>query len=69
MGKMVLPCPLQEATQLTRFLVKSRDERMNANAEAAWGAELVRRMAEIRSGKDIGEPAGKVFAERRKQDR
>jgi putative addiction module component (TIGR02574 family) len=57
----------QERAELAHFLIHSLDEGVDADAEAAWDAELARRMAEIRSGKAVGEPADKVFAELRKK--
>ena len=56
---------IQERAELAHFLIHSLDE--GVDAEAAWEAELVRRMDEIRSGKAIGEPADKVFTELRKK--
>jgi putative addiction module component (TIGR02574 family) len=58
---------MQERAELAHFLIHSLDEGVDADAEAAWDAELVRRMEEIRSGKTVGEPADKVFAELRKK--
>jgi putative addiction module component (TIGR02574 family) len=57
----------QERAELAHFLIHSLDEGVDADAEAAWDAELARRMKEIRSGKAVGEPADKVFAELRKK--
>jgi putative addiction module component (TIGR02574 family) len=57
----------QERAELAHFLIHSLDEGVDADAEAAWDAELTRRMKEIRSGKAVGEPADKVFAELRKK--
>jgi putative addiction module component (TIGR02574 family) len=58
---------MQERAELAHFLIHSLDAGVDADAEAAWDAELVRRMEEIRSGKAVGEPADKVFAELRKK--
>jgi putative addiction module component (TIGR02574 family) len=58
---------MRERAELAHFLIHSLDEGVDADAEAAWDAELVRRMEEIRSGKTVGEPADKVFAELRKK--
>ena len=58
---------MQERAELAHFLIHSLDEGVDADAEAAWDVELVRRMEEIRSGKTVGEPADKVFAELRKK--
>lgn len=56
---------LQERAELASFLILSLDEEVDAEAEAAWDAELAQRMEEIKSGKAVGEPADKVFAELR----
>jgi putative addiction module component (TIGR02574 family) len=56
---------LQERAELAHFLIRSLDEEVDADAEAAWEAELAQRMDEIKSGKAVGEPADKVFAELR----
>jgi putative addiction module component (TIGR02574 family) len=58
---------MPERAELAHFLIHSLDEGIDADAEAAWDVELVRRMEEIRSGKTVGEPADKVFAELRKK--
>lgn len=42
-------------------------EELGTDAEAAWDAELERRMEEIGSGKALGEPADKVFTELREK--
>ena len=58
---------IQERAELAHFLIHSLDEGVDADAEAAWDAELARRMEDIRSGKAVGEPADKVFAELREK--
>ena len=58
---------LQERAELAHFLIHSLDEEVNADAEAAWDAELAQRLDEIKSGKAVGEPADKVFAEIREK--
>jgi putative addiction module component (TIGR02574 family) len=58
---------MQEQAELAHFLIYSLDEAVDADAEAAWEAELARRMAEIRSGNAVGESADKVFVELRKK--
>lgn len=58
---------LQERAELAYFLIRSLDEEVNADAEAAWDAELAQRLEEIKSGKAVGEPADKVFAEIREK--
>jgi putative addiction module component (TIGR02574 family) len=58
---------LPERAELAHFLISSLEEEVDADAEAAWEAELAQRMAEIKSGKAVGEPADKVFAELREK--
>jgi len=58
---------LQERAELASFLIHSLDEEVDADAEAAWDTELAQRMEEIKSGKAMGEPADKVFAELREK--
>ncbi len=53
----------QERAELAYFLIHSLDEEINADAEAVWDAELAQRLEDIKSGKAVGEPADKVFAE------
>jgi putative addiction module component (TIGR02574 family) len=59
--------PAQDRAELAHFLLDSLEEEADPDVEAAWDAELVRREAEIRSGKATGEPADKVFGELRKK--
>ncbi len=58
---------LPERAELAYFLIHSLDEEVDADAEAALDAELAQRMEEIKSGKTVGEPADKVFAELREK--
>jgi putative addiction module component (TIGR02574 family) len=58
---------MQERAELAHFLIHSLDEDVDADAEAAWDAELARRMGEIRNGTAVGELADIVFAELRKK--
>jgi putative addiction module component (TIGR02574 family) len=58
---------LQERAELAYFLVYSLDEEVDEDAEAAWDAELEQRMGEIKSGKEMGEPADRVFTELREK--
>jgi putative addiction module component (TIGR02574 family) len=53
----------RDRAELAHFLIHSLDEEADPDAEAAWDAELARRMAEIQSGQAVGEPAEQVFAE------
>jgi len=54
-----------ERAELAHYLIQSLDSGTDADAEAAWDAELARRAEEIRSGRASGEPAEKVFSELR----
>jgi putative addiction module component (TIGR02574 family) len=56
-----------ERAELAHFLICSLDADVDADAEAAWDAELAERMENIKSGKAVGEPAHKVFAELREK--
>ena len=56
-----------ERAEIAHFLICSLDEGGDADAEAAWDAELARRMEDIKTGKAKGEPAHKVFAELREK--
>lgn len=58
---------LPERAELAYFLIHSLDEEVDADAEAALDAELAQRMEEIKTGKTVGEPADKVFAELREK--
>jgi putative addiction module component (TIGR02574 family) len=60
---------VQDRAELVDFLIRSLDEGVDEDAEAAWDAELDRRMAEISSGQAVGEPAAKVFVELREKYR
>jgi putative addiction module component (TIGR02574 family) len=52
-----------ERAELARFLINSLDQEEDPGAEAAWEAELTRRVADIRSGKVSAKPATQVFEE------
>ena len=54
-----------ERADLARFLIQSLDSGSDKDAEAAWDAELERRAGEIKSGRESGEAADKVFSELR----
>jgi putative addiction module component (TIGR02574 family) len=56
--------PSHDRAELAGFLLDSLDP-ADADAEAAWGAELTRRVAEIRAGGLAGKPADQVFDELR----
>lgn len=57
---LILP-PEQRLT-LARQLLESVDLEPEPGAEAAWEAEIVRRIALLRSGESQAIPAGEVFA-------
>jgi putative addiction module component (TIGR02574 family) len=59
--------PEQDRAALASFLIDTLDTEMDIDADAAWEVELGRREEEIRSGKAVGEPAPKVFAELREK--
>ncbi len=56
-----------ERAELAHFLIHSLDGGTDPDAEDAWDTELARRMDDIRSGKAVGEPVEKVFAELREK--
>ena len=57
----------KDRAELAHFLIESLEESSDADAEAAWDAELDKRALEIRSGTAIGKPAAQVFAELREK--
>jgi len=57
----------QERAELAHLLILSLDQEEDADAEAAWDAELARRGVEIKSGSAVGRPADQVFAELRER--
>jgi len=59
--------PAQERAELAQYLIHSLDEDEGEDADAAWQAELERRVADIKSGKAIGKPGDQVFAELREK--
>lgn len=59
--------PVGERAELAHFLIGSLDEREDADSEAAWDAELTRRVDEIKGGNVVGKPAEQVFAELREK--
>ncbi|MBV9123257.1 MAG: addiction module protein [Planctomycetes bacterium] len=59
--------PASERAALAQYLIHSLDEGADLDAETAWDAELARRLAEIRSGQALGEPAERVLAELREK--
>jgi putative addiction module component (TIGR02574 family) len=58
----LLQLSTRDRAELAHFLLQSLD-RTDPEAEAAWDAELAKRLAEIKSGKAVSEPAAKVLRE------
>lgn len=56
----------EKRAELAYFLLSSLEPE-EEGAAAAWDAEISRRVAEIRSGKENGKPAEQVFAELRER--
>ena len=63
----LLQLPTDQRAELAHFLIQSLDEGTEADAEAAWDAELARRVDEIDRGEALGEPAESVFARLREK--
>jgi len=59
--------PASDRAALVHYLINSLDDSDGAEVEAAWDAELERRMAEIESGQAVGEPADVVLARLREK--
>lgn len=59
--------PVDDRAALAHFLIQSLDQEGDSNAEAAFGEELERRVAEIESGRAVGIPAAEVYAKLRKK--
>jgi putative addiction module component (TIGR02574 family) len=57
----------EDREELAQSLLHSFDQGTDVGVEAAWEAKLRERLGEIRSGKVIGEPADRVFAELREK--
>lgn len=55
--------PPNERAELAHDLIVSLDETIDAGYEAAWDAEIERRVIEIKSGKAKGRPAEEILAE------
>ncbi len=58
---------VQDRSELAHFLLETLDGPDDADVDAAWEAELERRVAAIRSGAAVGKPAEQVFAELREK--
>ena len=61
----VLQLPEADRAELARFLIESLDVCEDPDAEAAWDAELSRRVERIEQGKSRLRPAHQVLAEMR----
>lgn len=59
--------PAADRAELARYLIGSLDTDSDPDVEAAWDAELARRVDEIRTAQDSGESADSVFARLRKK--
>ena len=57
----------QERAEIARFAIHSLDQGGDDDAEAAWEVELARRVSDIESGRAVGKPADRVFAELREK--
>ena len=57
----------RERAEIARFVIHSLDHEADEDAEAAWEAELARRVSDIESGRAVGKPADRVFAELREK--
>ena len=62
-----LRLPVNERADLAFTLLQSLDSGSDADAEAAWDAELAKRMRQIERGEVAGEPAENVFARLREK--
>ena len=59
----VLQLPEADRAELARLLIESLDASEDPDAEAAWDAELSRRVEQIEQGKSRLHPAHQVLAE------
>jgi putative addiction module component (TIGR02574 family) len=63
----LLQLPLEQRAELAHVLIHSLDEGADPDAEAAWDAELARRIDEIDRGAAQGELTETVFARLREK--
>jgi len=63
----LLQLPTEQRAELAHVLIHSLDEGADVDAEAAWDAEVARRMEQIERGEAHGEPAETVFARLREK--
>ena len=59
----VLQLSEADRAELARFLIESLDDSEDPDVEAAWDAELSRRVEQIQQGKSRLRPAHQVLAE------
>jgi putative addiction module component (TIGR02574 family) len=57
----------QQRAELAHFLIHSLDGEEEEGVEAAWEAEVARRIEDIEAGRVVGIPAAQVFDELRKK--
>ena len=57
----------EERAELAHFLLVSLEPEDGDGVDAAWEAEVARRVEEIRSGRAVGKPAEQLFAELHEQ--
>jgi putative addiction module component (TIGR02574 family) len=53
--------PASERAELAQYLMQSLDDQDEQEVRAEWLAFAEQRMAEVRAGKVVGVPAGKVL--------
>ena len=58
--------PPQERAQLAEQLLESLQERSSPEVDAAWDAEILKRIGEYERGEAMLSPAADVFAEARR---
>jgi len=64
--KEVLELPPRSRVRLAERIIQSVDDYADAQVEAAWTAEIERRVEEIQSGAEKGIPTGQVMKEARR---
>ncbi len=57
----------KDRAELAHYLLATLEPETEDGVDAAWEAEVSRRVAEIRSGRAVGKPADQLFAELREQ--
>jgi len=64
--KEVLELPARSRVRLAKRIIESVDDYTDPRVEAAWTAEIERRVEEIQSGAEKGIPAGQVMKDARR---